>query len=122
MALSFVLDENLRGRLWRAIQHHNLHGVDWIDAVRVGDPSDLPLGSDDPSILLWAEREGRVLVSFDRSTMPDYLKDHLAAGHSSPGVFLIQRGCRIPDLVAFLAFAAYAGDEAQWVDQITYIP
>jgi hypothetical protein len=122
MALCFVLDENLRGRLWQAIQRHNLHGVDWIDAVRVGDPSDLPLGSDDPSILLWAEREGRVLVSFDRRTMPGHFKDHLAAGHRSPGIFLIQRGCRIRDVVAFLALAAHAGNESQWWDQITHIP
>ncbi|MFI5387515.1 MAG: hypothetical protein ACHQ50_15510 [Fimbriimonadales bacterium] len=121
MALRFVLDENLRGAPWWAIQHHNLHGVDWIDALRVGDPSDLPLGSDDPFILLWAEREGRVLVSFDRSSLPVHPKDRLAAGHGSPGIFLIRPQCRIPHLIAFLSLAAYAGDEAQWVDQITYI-
>jgi hypothetical protein len=121
MALRFILDENLRGAPWWAIEHHNIRGVDLIDTLRVGDPSDLPLGSADPSILLWAEREGRVLVSFDRSTMPGHLNDHLAAGHGSPGVFLIRPRCRIPQLVAFLSLAAYAGDEAQWLDQITYI-
>jgi len=32
----------------------------------VGDPTDLPLASDDPDILRWAEREGFVLVTFDQ--------------------------------------------------------
>jgi hypothetical protein len=122
MALRFVLDENLRGTLWRAIEHHNLQGVDRIDALRVGDLPDLPLGSDDPSILLWAEREGRILISFDWDTMPGHVDDHLAAGHHSPGVFLIRRRSLIPDLIAFLALAAHAGNESQWGDQITYIP
>ena len=51
----FLLDEHLRGFLWKAIRHHNLIGGDFIDAIRVGDPADLPLGSSDPDILIWAE-------------------------------------------------------------------
>jgi hypothetical protein len=122
MALRFVLDENLRGRLWQAIQQHNLRGTDLIDTVRVGDPPDLPLGIDDPAILLWAEREGRILVSFDWDTMVGHLKDHLTAGNHSPGVFLVHPDSRIQNLIAFLALAAHAGNETQWSDQVTYIP
>jgi hypothetical protein len=121
MALRFVLDENLRGPLWRAIQRHNLGGTDPIDAVRVGDVAELPLGMDDPAILLWAEREGRILLSLDRGTMIGYFNDHLAAGHHSPGVFLIHRRSLINGVLAFLVLATLAGDEAQWRDQVTYI-
>jgi hypothetical protein len=63
MPLAFVLDEHLRGSLWRALQRWNLLGVDVLDVVRVGDPPDLPLGTSDPDLLAWAEREGRILVS-----------------------------------------------------------
>ena len=52
MALAFLLDENLRGLLWKHIRRHNVRGVHPIDAVRVGDVADLPLGSTDPAILL----------------------------------------------------------------------
>src|SRR5438270_13531903 len=45
--LSFVLDEHLRGPLWIAIQTHIARGIHPIDAVRVGDPTDLPLGTKD---------------------------------------------------------------------------
>jgi hypothetical protein len=51
MALRFVPDGNLRGPLWRAIQRHNLGGTDPIDAIRVGDAADLPLGMARPGYL-----------------------------------------------------------------------
>jgi hypothetical protein len=51
----FVLDEHLRGDLWNAIERHNRNGVNTVDVVRVGDMADLPLGSKDPSTLIWAE-------------------------------------------------------------------
>src|SRR5262249_33503352 len=55
MALRYVLDEDLRGVLWRAIQRHNRTDPKPIDAVRVGDLPDLPLGTPDPDILAWAD-------------------------------------------------------------------
>jgi len=51
MELRYLLDEHLRGPLWRAVQWHNRRGVCPLDAVRVGDPIDLPLGADDLRIL-----------------------------------------------------------------------
>lgn len=38
MPLRYLLDENLRGPWWNAIQRHNSFGTNTIDAVRVGDP------------------------------------------------------------------------------------
>lgn len=70
MAIRFVLDEHLRGPLWRAVQRHNARAEDPIDVVRVGDPPDLPLGSDDAAVLAWAERERRILVTCDKNTIP----------------------------------------------------
>jgi hypothetical protein len=63
MALTYVLDEHLRGALWHALRQHNAGGVNVVDVDRVGDPPDLPLGTTDPDLLLWAEREGRVVVT-----------------------------------------------------------
>lgn len=122
MALRYVLDENLRGVLWTALRHHNARTSNPVDMIRIGDRPDLPLGSADPDILSWAEQEGRVLVSRDEQIMIGFLADHAHAGHQSPGLFLIRRGARLWDVVAFLAYAADAGDEDQWRDQVTYIP
>jgi hypothetical protein len=92
--LRFLLDEHLRGVLWLAIIRHNAQGGLPIDAVRVGDPPDLPLGSSDPEILRWAEREGRILLTQDVHTMPGFLAQHLQAGNHSPGGSRRER-CRL---------------------------
>src|SRR5947209_20370657 len=108
MPLGYVLDEHLRGLLWPAILQHNRTSPHLIDATRVGDPPDLPLGSPDPDILLWAERNGRILVSLDRKTLAVHLAAHLAAGHHSPGVFLIRPGVSLKDVTDFLYIASGA--------------
>ena len=122
MPLSFLLDEHLRGTLWRAIQHHNARGVNPLDVVRVGDLGGIPLGSLDPAILLWAEREDRILVSEDRKTLARHLAVHLQAGHHSPGIFTIRPINTLPRLISFLEVVAYASEAHEWRDRIEYIP
>jgi hypothetical protein len=73
MPLRFLFDENLRGALWTATLQHNAVGVNPLEAVCVGDSLDLPLGASDPDVLLWSERETRVLVTLDKTTMPGHL-------------------------------------------------
>ena len=80
MPLTFLIDEQLRGQLRRAIRRYNVAGVDVIDAVWVGDPSDLPLGSQDPEILVWSEANDRLIVCFDPNTMPGHFQKHLQTG------------------------------------------
>src|SRR5262245_36674214 len=123
MALLYLLDENLRGgALWHALQRHNALGANPIDVVRVGDPPDLPCGTPDPQVLLWAEQRGRVLVSFDVTTMPGHLAGHLAAGQRSPGVFLILPGHRVHELVDELVLRAHTSPDGFYADRIDFIP
>jgi hypothetical protein len=122
VALTFLLDEHLRGVLMHAIQRHNSSGVDLIDAVCVGDPPDLPLGSSDPDIISWAEHHGRVLVTRDVHTMPANFFQHLRAGNLSPGLLFIRPKSLLADIVAELAMIANAGDAADYFDQMDFIP
>ena len=123
MPLAFLLDEHLRGRrLGHAIRQHNTRGADPIDVIRVGDPPDLPLGSTDPAVLLWAERAGRILVTLDRHTLPGHLADHLRAGHQSPGVLLVRRHASLSQIVSYLALIAHVGDPSDFLDRLEYIP
>jgi hypothetical protein len=77
----YLLDENLRGPLWRACRQHNARGQLPIDIVRVGDAACPALGSLDPEVLVWAEGAGRIVVTFDKSTLAAHLADHLRSGH-----------------------------------------
>jgi hypothetical protein len=122
MPLCYVLDEQLRGPLWQAIQQNNKVSGYPIDVLRVGDVADLPLGSSDPDILLWAEREGRVIISYDKKTMLGYLSQHLQAGRHCAGLFLIRSPVTIAQIVDYLAISAYAADPAALRDRFEYIP
>jgi hypothetical protein len=123
MPLRFVLDEPIRGGgLWQALQQHNAHGVDAIDAVRVGDSADLPLRSPDTDVLVWAELHGRILISSDKSTLPKHRQDHLQMGRHSPGILCLRPGFTIPVILGFLLVAAHAGEPGDFADMITYFP
>jgi hypothetical protein len=120
--LRCVLDENLRGVLWRAIQHHNARSTFPLDVVRVGDPPDLPLRTVDPDILVWAEREARIFVSLDKTTLPGHLAQHHQQGHHSPGIFIVVQSRKLSDILDYLTFAAYAGYPLDYADGIRFIP
>lgn len=121
MALRFLLDENLRGLLWRYIVRHNARGVDPIDVIRVGDAGVFALGATDPDILDWCETNGRILVSHDKRTIPAHLLEHLTRGRHCNGVFLV-RDAHPADIVEFLVAAAHASEPDEWHDRYIYIP
>jgi hypothetical protein len=121
MPLRYLFDENLCGPAWDAVERHNARAINVIDVVRVADPQDLPLGSTDPDILLWAERSDRILVTLDVATMQNHLRGHLAAGHHYPGVFLVSLGAEISYLIEMLATAVHASDPEEWRDGSCFI-
>jgi hypothetical protein len=120
--LTFLLDEHLRGPLWKAIQRHNQTGGLPIDAVRIGDFDDLPLGMDDEAILRWIEQHNRILLTRDRRTVPRHVATHLAAGGHFPGIFIVRRKCKLKELIEHLELAAYAGNPGDYEDQLVVIP
>ena len=122
MPIGFVLDENCRGPLWSAVRSHNQRGFDTIDVVRVGDLPDLPLQTLDPVILAWAEQAGRILLTYDESSMPGHWIDHLRSGRHSPGLFIVRTNVSLPDIVEAMVIVAHASDPDEWLDRLEYIP
>ncbi len=80
MSVRFLADENLN----REIVTGLLRLVEDIDIVRVQDVGLRTV--DDPVILQWAAAEGRVLVTHDIATVPDFASQ--AEEHKSPGISL----------------------------------
>ena len=119
MPIGFVLDENCRGP---AIRTHNRRGTDTIDVVRVGDLPDLPLQTPDPLIIAWAEQAGRILLTYDESSIPGHLLDHLRSGRHSPGVFIVRANIALPVVVEAMVIVAHASDSSEWIDRLEYIP
>jgi hypothetical protein len=122
MALSFLLDENMPGQLWHAIQQHNAQGVNVLDVLHKGHSLGPPYSTLDPDLLLWCEANGRVLISSDRNTMPAHFMAHLQAGHHSPGLLLMRPTWTIPAVVDSLVLYDQLCDPQDLVDQIEFIP
>jgi hypothetical protein len=121
MPPKFLLDENVEGAVWDAIIRFNQSAQSKISAVRVGDPSDLPLSSSDPQILFWAERNGHVIVSHDVSTLKGHLAAHLLAGRHCHGIFLFGYHTDTQHIIELLAVAAQTDNPLEWQDLIEHL-
>jgi hypothetical protein len=123
MPIAFVLDENLRGKpLWSAICQRNVGAGPTIDATRVGDRDDLPLGSLDAAILVWAEDNSRIILTEDAATFPAELRVHLLNGRTAPGLFVIRPSATVRAVLTWLELVAIDDQPDQWRDQVHYIP
>jgi predicted nuclease of predicted toxin-antitoxin system len=82
--------------------------------------------AEDELILTHAAEEGRVIVTFDRRTVPSLLARWAAGGRSHAGVVLIdEKTIRQDDrrglIRALQAFVAEHADE-DWRNQVRYLP
>ena len=116
--LRFLIDENAPHSIGDQLR---LRQPDLI-VQNVGDGQAPPLGTPDPDLLLWMEREGVCLVTRNRSSLPRHLRDHLASGHHAPAIFTLRSGASLIDVIddLLLIYAAAKPDEYQ--DQIAYVP
>lgn len=79
-------------------------------------------GADDPTVLEWAAREGRVLFSHDVSTLTRHAYERIEAGKRMPGVFEV--GYQVPTSVAIedIMLIADCSLEGEWEGQVRYLP
>ncbi len=118
MNVRFLLDENLPPRLKVAILRFNPA----IDVLRVGDPDTLPLGTLDPELLRYLEQSQRLLVTNNRTSMPQHLEAHWAASGHIWGLFWLRPSATISRCAEEL-YTIWATSEAQeWVDVVDWIP
>jgi hypothetical protein len=87
----FLLDEHIN----RAVQRQLRRLLPSIDVLAIGDPGAPSSGTTDAEILHWLEEHGYILVTKNRSTMPNHISDHFAAGGHFPGVFWLRPGISI---------------------------
>jgi hypothetical protein len=123
MPLRFVLDEDTRDTdLWHAICTHNQTvPTEAVDVVRVGDGGP-DTGTKDESLIEWAMRENRIVVSHDRNTLIGTHDKMVANGRTTPGVWIIRRQSSIPSLVEFLVFAGVCCDATEFASRVEFIP
>ncbi|UZO74549.1 MULTISPECIES: DUF5615 family PIN-like protein [Microcystis] len=72
MKIKFLLDENLSPRLKIAVLRLNPE----IDILRVREPNTPPLETLDPDVLQYLGLSQRLLVTDNRTSMPEHLEEY----------------------------------------------
>ncbi len=111
-----LADENFNNDIIRGL----LRRKPDTDIVRVQDVG--LSGADDPTVLKWAARHNRILLTHDVATITYYAYHRIQAGKKMPGVFEISRsvpiGVAIEDILCLLECSL----ENEWEGQILYLP
>jgi hypothetical protein len=114
--LRFAADENFNNDIVRGLlrRHPDL------DIVRIQDVG--LSGADDASVLDWAARESRVLLTHDVSTLTDCAYQRLTAGWRMPGIFEVSPDLALAVAIEDLLLLAECSFEGEWESQVRYLP
>jgi hypothetical protein len=91
-----------------------------VDIVRVQDVG--LLGADDPTILAWAAEQGRILLTNDKKTIPDFVYERLNQGLTTPGAMIFRPNIPLGTLITEILTIAEASKPEEWQNLVTYIP
>jgi predicted nuclease of predicted toxin-antitoxin system len=116
VTVRFVADENFNRAILVGVQRRAEH----IDIVRVQDVG--LRTADDPVILQWAADEGRVLVTHDIKTIPDFAHERVSAGLPMAGVLIVRSALPIAVVIDELVTIESASDPDDWKDAVHYLP
>jgi len=116
MAMRFLADENFDNRILRGL----LRLKPDLDVVRVQDTE--IAGTDDVTLLEWAAKEGRMLLTHDVETMVTYAYQRVEAGLPMPGVFEVRDQVPVGKAIEELLIVIEVSSADEWKDKVTYIP
>jgi predicted nuclease of predicted toxin-antitoxin system len=78
-------------------------------------------GLGDLEVLALAARDGRLLVTHDKSTMPAHFGEFIA-GATSPGVIVVAQSLPVSRVLEDLTLIWSASEPAEWTNRIVYLP
>ncbi len=114
--IRLAADENFNGLILRGLLRRNPN----LDILRVQDTE--VSEADDPTVLEWAARQGRVLITHDVNTIPRFAYERVLAEKPMPGVFEVSDSLPLGQAIEDLLLLAECSEEGDWEGQILYIP
>ncbi len=90
-----------------------------LDLVRVQD-----MGlrtADDPTILAWAAAEGRIVLTHDRATMPNFAYERVRSGQPMPGVFVMRNQPPLGHIIEEILLVAICSAQDEWKDRVEFL-
>ena len=114
--LRLAVDENFNNDIVRGL----LRRKPELDIVRI---QDIGLsGADDSTVLGWAARENRVLLTHDVTTITRYAYERVQAGQQMPGGFEVTRAVSIGRAIEDILLLVECSFDGEWESQIRYLP
>ena len=76
----------------------------------------------DPDILVWCENSGFILVTNNRKSMPEHLRDHLSLRRHMPGIFELNSNMSVGETIEELILIWSASEAKEYIDRLIYLP
>lgn len=114
--IRYLVDENFNGDIARGMVRRRPD----LDLVRV---QDVGLGNtDDRAILDWAAAQGRILLTHDRATTPNFAYHRLVNHQPMAGVFVVNDRMPIGEAIDELLLIDECSEPDEWNNHIIYLP
>jgi len=115
MKIRFLADNDLKRAIVTGVRRRQPE-VDFLNATEA-QLSGLP----DEDVLALAAREGRLLVSHDRRTLPIYFADFITR-QNSPGLILIEQNLPVKEAIEDILLIWEASEAEEWINCLDFIP
>ena|ERR1051325_9708927 len=116
MKIRFQADNDLDGRIIAALRRLE-PSIDFQTAPALS----LHLAVPDEQVLTLAAEQGRILVTHDRRTMPEYFEQFIES-HDSPGLIIISQRLSISRAAEWLHLMWAASEAEEYVNAIYSLP
>lgn len=114
--LRLLIDQDLDHDVLRGL----IRRIPQLDAVTAFE---LGLGeATDPELLTRAAKEGRVIVTRDRKTMPTHAADLMGEGRNIAGLFVVPRSMPLRQALEDLELLVSCSENEEWVNVVRYLP
>jgi predicted nuclease of predicted toxin-antitoxin system len=110
-----LADENFHGDAVKGLLSRRPE----LDLVRVQDVG--LIQTDDPTILAWAAANDRILLTHDKTTVPDFAYDRIQLGEPMPGVFIADQ-MTVREIIDEVLIIDTASEQIEWANQVWYLP
>jgi len=114
--IRFLADEDFNNDILRGLLRH----LPKLDIIRVQDIE--MRNVDDSIILAWAAQENYVVLTHDVNTMVAVAFQRTQEDLPMPGVLAVQRFAPLAKAIDDIVFLAQVGEEADFQDQVRFIP
>ena len=114
--LRLLIDQDLDHDILRGLIRR-IPQLDAVTALEIGMGK-----ATDPELLSRAAREGRIIVTHDRKTMPAHAADLMREGENIAGLFVVARSLPLHQVIQDLEVMITCSENNEWVNVIRYLP